>query len=145
MRPAVPCPLLLLNWPGFMPCVKSPSEFISVSTVREGRPASTCRLRNHVSKPRPLSFLLTPVFGPVPVPVCLHCLVVPDGGRLCVAEVAGLSCVVCGEEQERLHGKRSQLPPLKMLLVLISEERRKWVCLKMMSEAVSLHCRLIQS
>lgn len=61
------------------------------------------------------------LLSPASVPVCFHSLIIPDSWRLCVTEVARLTSVVCGKEQQRLHWKWSQVPLLKILHVLVSE------------------------
>lgn len=97
------------------------SEFICFATGREGGHLTTSRVKSHRWDPYFFSLLLRPVFSTTSVPVCFHRLIVPDSWRLCVTEVARFSGEVCGEEQQRLHWKCSQVPLLKILHVLVSE------------------------
>lgn len=62
--------------------------------------------------------------GVLPVPVCGHGLVVPDCGGLRVADVARLSGVVGGIDEQRLHGEGLQVPRLKVRHELRAEENK---------------------
>lgn len=58
-----------------------------------------------------------------PVPVSGHCLVVPDGGRFCVAQIARLARVVRRVDEQGLCGEGFQVPGFVKLLVLRSATR----------------------
>lgn len=68
--------------------------------------------------------LLLGLPGMCPVPVSGHCLVVPDGRGLRVAQVPRLACVVCGVDEQGLCGEGFQVPGFVMLFVLLSENKR---------------------
>lgn len=59
------------------------------------------------------------------VPVSIHCLIVPDGGGLCVAEVTRIARVVCRVNQQWLYRERSQIPRLEVGHVSRAERRRE--------------------
>lgn len=72
--------------------------------------------------------LLPGLPGVCPVPVSGHCLVVPDGWRFCVAQIARLARVVRGVDEQRLRGEGFQVPGFVKLLVLGSATRSAQVC-----------------
>lgn len=78
--------------------------------------------RDAVLRHRADSALLGRLACVLPVPVCGHVLVVPDGGGLGVAEVAGLSCVVGGVDEQRLHREGLQVPRLEVSHVVSAAE-----------------------
>lgn len=48
------------------------------------------------------------------VPVCADSLVIPNSGRLCVAEVTRLTRVVCWVQKQRLNRESAQIPGIKV-------------------------------
>lgn len=98
----------------------SVSEFVPRGSGRRRRRVSGDAVLRH----RADSALLGRLAGVLPVPVCGHGLVVPDGGGLRVADVARLSGVMGGVDEQRLHGEGLQVPRLKVRHVLGAEEDR---------------------
>lgn len=67
--------------------------------------------------------LLRRLTSVLPVPVCCHRLVVPDGGGLRVTDVAWFSGVVSGIDEQRLHREGLQVPGLKVGHEVNTEEK----------------------
>lgn len=57
-------------------------------------------------------------------PVRLLGVVIPDGGRLRVAEPLGVPSVVSGVNQQGVHRIHQQVPVSKMLLVILARKGR---------------------
>lgn len=101
----------------------------SLVSVSEFIPRSSSCRRRRVSGDAVLchradATLLGRLAGMLPVPVCGHGFVVPDCGGLRVADVAWLSGVVGGVDEQRLHGEGLQVPRLKVRHVLSAEEEK---------------------
>lgn len=100
-------------------CSRSPFILSSSSQLVPCAPVLQFRLQ-HVRvlglEAQLLLLLSFPRLGSVPVG--LDGLVVPDHRRLCVTDVAGISGVMGGINQERLGRKGAQVPWLKVLHVL---------------------------
>lgn len=62
------------------------------------------------------------------VPVSFHRLIVPDHWCFRVADVAGVSCVMGWIHQKWLGRKRTQVPPLKVVHVLWTDEWEQRGC-----------------
>lgn len=101
----------------------SVSQFIPRRSGRRRRRVS----RHAVLRHGPYATLLGRFAGVLSVPVCRHGLIVPNGGGLGVADVPRLSGVVCGIDEQRLHGEGLQVSGPKVRHVLNAEntEERK--------------------
>lgn len=96
------------------------SEFVPRGSSRRGRRVPADAVLCHGVD----AALLRRLSGLLAVPVRRHGFVVPDGGGLRVAEVARLSGVVGGVDEQRLHGEGLQVPRLKVRHELGAEEER---------------------
>lgn len=97
------------------------SQFVSWCTGSRGR----CFPSHTVLGDGPNVDLLGSFLSVRSVPVCTDGLVVPDGGRLGVAEVTWLARVVRRVNQQRLNRERSQIPRLEVGHVGRAERKKE--------------------